>query len=60
MVAVDEKHQNVEDSKLILFAGGKKLQAACVETETIWNYPPYGGIVYDENESLRERCRYQL
>ena len=58
MVAVDEKHQNVADSKLILFAGGKKLQAACVETEVTWSYPPYGGMVYDENESLQERCRY--
>ncbi len=58
MVAVDEKHQNVADSRLILFSGGKKLQAACVETEVTWSYPPYGGMVYDGNESLQERCRY--
>ena len=30
MVAVDEKHQNVADSRLILFARGRRVQAACV------------------------------
>ena len=58
MVVVDEKHQNVADSRLTLFTAGSGFQAACVETETTWSYPPFGGMVYDENESLPERCRY--
>lgn len=58
MVVVDEKHQNVADSRLSLFACGRKIQAACVETEVTWSYPPYGGMVYDENESLEARCSY--
>ena len=58
MVAVDEKHQNVADSRLILFARGRRVQAACVETEVTWSYPPYGGMVYDEHESLEARCRF--
>lgn len=58
MVVVDEKHQNVADSRLSLFASGRHIQAACVETDVTWSYPPYGGMVYDENESLAERCRY--
>lgn len=58
MVVVDEKHQNVADSRLCLFAAGQHVQAACVETEVTWSYPPYGGMVYDENEPLEERCRF--
>ncbi|MGN0777919.1 MAG: hypothetical protein ACI4MJ_02125 [Aristaeellaceae bacterium] len=58
MVAVDEKHQNVADSRLTLFAQGRHVQAACVETEVTWSYPPYGGMVYDVHESLEERCRF--
>ncbi len=58
MVVVDEKHQNVADSCLTLFATGRKVHAACVETEVTWSYPPFGGMVYDENESLEERCRF--
>lgn len=58
MIVVDEKHQNVADSRLCLFAGGEHVQAACVETEVTWSYPPFGGMVYDENESLQERCRF--
>lgn len=58
MVVVDEKHQNVSDSRLALFATGDQIQAACVETEVTWSYPPYGGMVYDENEPLEARCRF--
>ncbi|MGN1019036.1 MAG: hypothetical protein ACI4O7_01575 [Aristaeellaceae bacterium] len=58
MVVVDEKHQNVADSRLSLFARGERIQAACVETEVTWSYPAYGGMVYDEHESLEARCRY--
>ena len=56
MVVVDEKHQNVADSRCTLFAAGKHIQAACIETEVTWSYPPYGGMVYDEAESLEQRC----
>lgn len=58
MVVVDEKHQNVADSHLCLFASGQAVQAACVETSTTWSYPPFGGMVYDEAEGLAGRCRY--
>lgn len=58
MVVVDEKHQNVADSRLTLFAAGRRAQAACVATEVTWSYPPFGGMVYDEKESLAERCRF--
>ena len=29
-----------------------------METEVTWSYPPYGGMVYDEHESLEMRCRF--
>ena len=58
MVVVDEKHQNVADSRLCLFATGQSVQAACVETDVTWSYPPFGGMVYDAEEGLEGRCRY--
>jgi len=56
MVVVDEKMQVPSDSKRLLFYSGKALQATAIETRSPWAYPPYGGMVYDENESLEERC----
>lgn len=58
MVVVDEKHQNVSDSSLCLFATGRHVQAACVETAPTWSYPPFGGMVYDVAEGLEGRCNY--
>ncbi|AEI40270.1 hypothetical protein KNP414_01708 [Paenibacillus mucilaginosus KNP414] len=57
MVAVDDKVQVPSDSKRLLFYSGKAIQAAAVETQSKWAYPPYGGMVYNENETLQERCR---
>lgn len=56
MVVVDEKMQVPADSKRLLFYSGQLLQAAAVETNSQWAYPPYGGMVYNENETLAQRC----
>ncbi|WP_284646142.1 hypothetical protein [Paenibacillus silviterrae] len=57
MVVVDEKLQVPSDSRRLLFYSGKALQATAIETKSQWAYPPYGGMVYREDESLEERCR---
>jgi hypothetical protein len=57
MVVVDGKMQEPSDSKRVLFYEGEALQAAAVETTARWAYPPYGGMIYREGETLEERCR---
>lgn len=57
MVVVDEKMQVPSDCRRILFYSGKAIQAVAVETKSKWAYPPYGGMVYKEGETLEERCR---
>lgn len=57
MVVVDEKMQVPADARRILFYSGKHLQAAGVETKSRWAYPPYGGMVYNEGETLEQRCQ---
>jgi hypothetical protein len=57
MVVVDGKMQVPSDSKRLLFYSGKAVQATAVETVAPWSYPPYGGMVYNENETLEERSR---
>ena len=63
MVVVDEKMQIPADSRLILWHSENGLQAAGVEVQTAWSYPPYGGMVYRQDgqsntkEDLRNRCR---
>ncbi|WP_159886957.1 hypothetical protein [Paenibacillus puerhi] len=57
MVVVDEKLQVPSDSRRLLFYSGKSLQAAAIETVSPWSYPPYGGMVYRDGETLEERCR---
>jgi hypothetical protein len=56
MVVVDGKVQVPSDSRRLLFYSGKAIQAVCIETKSSWAYPPYGGMVYREDESLAERC----
>ncbi|MBD0381491.1 hypothetical protein [Paenibacillus sedimenti] len=56
MVVVDGKMQVPADSKRTLFYSGEAIQAVAVETVSEWAYPPYGGMVYREDESLEERC----
>ncbi|MDR6879585.1 hypothetical protein [Bacillus sp. 3255] len=56
MVTVDDKMQVPADSKRTLFYSGSAIQAAAVETIAPWAYPPYGGMVYREDETLEERC----
>jgi hypothetical protein len=55
MVIVDGKMQVPSDSKRQLFYSGQGLQAVAIETNSQWSYPPYGGMVYKDNESLAER-----
>lgn len=63
MVVVDEKMQVPADSRRILWHSEDGLQAAGVEVKTRWSYPPYGGMVYEQDgqtatkEELRKRCR---
>lgn len=63
MVVVDEKMQIPADSRRVLFYSGKSFQAAGVEVTTAWAYPPYGGMVYYQDnqtntkEELRKRCK---
>lgn len=56
MVVVDGKMQVPSDSKRTLFYRGSAIQAAAVETEAEWAYPPYGGMVYRDGETIAERC----
>jgi hypothetical protein len=56
MVTVDEKMQVPADSKRTLFYSGQALQAVALETSSQWAFPPYGGMVYAETETLEERC----
>lgn len=58
MVNVDEKMQLPADSKRLLFYSGSSMQATAVTTTSRWSYPPYGGMVYDSNETLEERCEW--
>lgn len=57
MVVVDEKMQVPSDAKRIMFYNGEAIQASAVKTEAQWSYPPYGGMVYNENETLEDRCK---
>lgn len=63
MVVVDEKMQVPADSKKILWHSEEGLQAAGIEVQANWSYPPYGGMVYTQDgqtatkEELRKRCR---
>jgi hypothetical protein len=57
MVVVDEKVQVPSDSRRLLFYSGTALQVTAVETNSPWAYPPYGGMIYNENETLSDRCR---
>lgn len=58
MVVVDGKMQIPADARKILFYSGEKLQASGVRTVSRWGYPPFGGMIYREGESLEERCEY--
>lgn len=63
MVVVDEKMQVPADSRRILWHSEKGLQAAGVAVKTRWSYPPYGGMVYEQDgqtatkEELKKRCK---
>ena len=58
MTVVDGKMQIPADAWKVLFFSGEGLQAAGVRTVSRWGYPPFGGMIYREDESLRERCEY--
>ncbi|WP_214628904.1 hypothetical protein [Paenibacillus agaridevorans] len=56
MVVVDGKVQVPADSRRTLFYSGNAIQAVGVETTAKWAYPPYGGMIYRDDETLEERC----
>lgn len=58
MVVVDGKMQVPSDAKRVLFYSGRRLQAAGVRTASRWGYPPFGGMIYNGDERLKERCEY--
>lgn len=63
MVVVDEKLQVPADSRKILWHIEPELKAVGVQVRTKWAYPPYGGMVYEQDgetntkEDLRKRCK---
>ncbi len=57
MVVVDRKMQIPADSRRTFIYNGTHMQATEIETTCKWSYPPYGGMVYNENETLEERCK---
>ena len=58
MAVVDGKMQIPADAQRVLFYNGDRMQAAGVRTVSRWGYPPFGGMIYREHESLEERCGY--
>jgi len=56
MVVVDGKMQIPADAQRVLFYTGRDFQAGAVRTCSRWGYPPFGGMIYDDNESLMQRC----
>jgi len=57
MVVVDNKMQLPADSRKTLFYSGSMIQVSAVETTTQWAYPPYGGMIYRQGETLQQRSR---
>lgn len=63
MVTVDEKMQIPADSRRILWQSEPEFSAVGIQVCTKWAYPPYGGMVYEQDgdtgtkEDLRRRCR---
>lgn len=63
MVVVDRKMQEPTDSRLICWQEEQQLQAAGVEVRSRWSYPPYGGMVYEQDgqadtkEDMRRRIK---
>lgn len=58
MVTVDGKMQVPADARRVLFYSGKDMQAAGVRTVSRWGFPPFGGMIYRDGESLEKRCEY--
>lgn len=56
MVVVDGKMQIPADAQRILFYSGKSFQAGAVRTCSRWGFPPFGGMIYDNGDSLVQRC----
>jgi hypothetical protein len=57
IVVVDRKMQEATPGELRLFHAGELMQAALVQTEARWSYPPYGGMIYQylPAHDLREK-----
>lgn len=56
MVVVDGKMQEATESSCPLFYTGKMMQAAMVETNSRWSNPPYGGMVYNRDETFKQKA----
>jgi hypothetical protein len=58
MVVVDRKLQEARPGERLLFYAGSAMQAAVVQTDARWSYPPYGGMVYDyvPVKTFAEKC----
>ena len=44
MVVVDGRNQEAVESRRLMFHSGPRMQAAAVETDARWSYPPYLGL----------------
>ena len=44
MVVVDGRNQESVESRRLMFHSGPRMQAAAVETDARWSYPPYLGL----------------
>ena len=56
MVVVDGKMQIPADAQRVLFYSGTSFQAGAVRTSSRWGFPPFGGMIYDNGDSLVQRC----
>jgi hypothetical protein len=57
MVVVDQKMREPAECHRTLFHSGKMMQAVAVDSTTRWSYPPYGGMVYDDqSKSFPEKA----
>lgn len=55
MVTVDLKQQEAAPPKQLLFYSGDAMQAFCVENNSRWSYPPYGGWPVGKQKTIEER-----
>ncbi|MEI6892798.1 MAG: hypothetical protein V5783_11565 [Pontiella sp.] len=52
MVVVDQKQQEPRESFRTLYYTGDMMQATAVESVSKWSHPPYGGLVYTDQQGI--------